>query len=183
MYRLDHDIEKVKYLREAAAVERMHTMRTIGEYTVGHHSFNMLAMLRLVWPDAPRNLIWAIIEHDIPERLTGDILATAKWAGVVRKDPEFEDKLIAAIVGDSSCLRLGAELKSWLKGLDILEFVFYCRDQISLGNSQMLTAYNRVDAVIRSGKIHLPPPLLDLFYAQVNYSWEMTPDLGETDGR
>mgnify|MGYP000440970960 CR=1 FL=1 len=73
MYKLLTNQERVKFLREAADVQRLHVIRTIGEYSNGQHTFNMLAMLRLLWPDAPRHLIWAILEHDIPERVIGDV--------------------------------------------------------------------------------------------------------------
>lgn len=77
MYKLLTAQERVKFLREASDVQRLHVIRTIGEYSNGHHSFNMLAMLRLLFPDAPIELIWAILEHDIPERLIGDVPSPA----------------------------------------------------------------------------------------------------------
>lgn len=130
------DIQKIKLMREAASVRRCHTAFVIGEYNIGYHTFNMLAMLRYLYPDCRQELIWAIIEHDIPERLTGDIPAPAKWHGLLDNSnyADFEARFTVWLFGDDYSAALTDNEKGWLKGLDLLELYLWCLDQISLGN-------------------------------------------------
>ena len=102
MYRLNGLVEKIKLVREAADVQRLHTKRTIGEYSNGSHTFGMLALLRLLYPDAPSHLIWAIVEHDIPERLIGDIPSPSiHFGGFIDKNKlcQCEEKILDTIFG------------------------------------------------------------------------------------
>jgi 5'-deoxynucleotidase YfbR-like HD superfamily hydrolase len=178
-------IHKVKYLREAADVSRMHTKRIIGEYTVGHHSYNMLAMLRLVWPEAPSSLIWAIIEHDVPERLTGDIPSPAKWAGVVDNNAlrDLEVRIIKNTLDGISYYEIVSSheplLNNWLKALDILELYMFCLDQLVLGNHGISTMKTRIEKYI-DGQIHkFPSALTEIYYMAKADPWETVADLGD----
>lgn len=71
----------LEYFREAMNVKRFHTECLIREDTVGHHSANVAGIiLYLYHPEIPSgNLLAAALFHDVAERRTGDIPATAKW--------------------------------------------------------------------------------------------------------
>ena len=180
MYKIGSVHERVKFLREAAEVERCHTTRHIGEYSVGKHSFNMLAMLRLLWPEAPISLVWAILEHDLPERLTGDIPSPSIHAGLIEAQAmwEMEEAILRELFGVQFFVGIEGEELKWLKGLDLLELYLYGLDQIMLGNQNFKMMVVRIDdRFIRNNHMY-PKPILDLFYEVRGSEWNHMPDLG-----
>ncbi len=183
IYQANTIIEKVKFTREAAAVSRCHTVPTIGDYPVGGHSFNMLTMLRILWPDAPIALVWAILEHDIPERLTGDIPAPTKWFKIVSKDELTiaEMEINTAIFGEDTVQKLSDEELRWLSGLDILELYMFCRDQIMLGNRNLEVMARRIERFVKNNTHRFATAVVDLFWECRDSEWEMMPDLGDKD--
>jgi len=149
-YDISTDIHKVKFAREAAQVQRANTLPHCGEYTNGHHIFNMLVMLRILCKLPSFRLIWAIVEHDIPERLTGDIPAPSKCAGIVNRVElsEFEQCLNSNLFGFSAESKLTPYEITWLKGLDILELYLWGKDQLMLGNRNMEVLIRRIQNYI-----------------------------------
>lgn len=174
-------IDAVKFMREAAAVRRCHTITTIGEYTVGHHTYNMIAMLRHLWPEAPRNLIWMIVDHDQPERLTGDHPAPAKWFGITDRDKlsEFESWLWKHLHGFDYDESLSEDERKWFVALDIVELYMFCRDQIHMGNRNFEVMADRIQRYITDNQHLMAPEVLDLFWQAVNHDWQIMPDLGD----
>lgn len=181
IYPLHTNIERIKFLREAAAVRRCHTVPIIGEQVVGHHSFNMLAMLRILWPDAPVALIWAIVEHDMPERLTGDIPAPTKWFKIINKDhlTLAEMDINTELFGEDIVQSLSLRELAWLKGLDILELHLLCKDQIMLGNRNLEVMKERIERFVKREATLFAPEVLDFFYEVKDNDWRMMPDLGD----
>ncbi|MHA2068390.1 MAG: HD domain-containing protein [Candidatus Thorarchaeota archaeon] len=182
-YDISTDIQKVKFTREAAQVQRTHTVPHFGEHSNGQHSFNMLVMLRILWPEAPIRLVWAILEHDMPERLTGDIPAPSKWAGVVDNNQLtlLEMEINEKIFGQDSIQKLSDSEISWLKGLDILELYLWSKDQLMLGNRNVEMMANRIERFIEGNNCLFAEPVLDFYYKVRNHPWYMMPDLGDNN--
>jgi 5'-deoxynucleotidase YfbR-like HD superfamily hydrolase len=186
MYRLKNLAEKIKFLREASDVQRLHTKRTIGEYSNGSHTFGMLVLLRLIYPDAPLHLIWAIIEHDIPERLVGDIPSPAiHFGGFVDKEKldKTEESILDGIFDSGnyfSSLRVNdPESYRWLKGLDLLELFLFCKDQKRLGSKNLFQIEHRCMEIFKSRAADFPRPIIDAFWECWNDTdWFSLPDLG-----
>lgn len=178
---VDNKSKAIKFMREAGAVRRCHTIPIIGEYNVAIHVYNMLAMLRLLYPDAPLPLIWAIIEHDIPERLTGDIPAPTKWFGAIDKERlnQLEHEITKSVVGYDHCAILSYEEERWLKALDILELALFCRDQIMIGNKNMAVMLDRIHKFVKRESASFEPAVLDVYWELFNEDWLMMPDLGD----
>lgn len=181
MYDIENNAQRIKFCREASDVQRCHTIRTIGEYSVGQHTFNMLAMLRILWPEATHTLIWAILEHDLPERLTGDIPAPSKWFGIVDKlqMAQFEEDFLNVLFDNYHEGWLNDEELGWLRGLDIIELWLFARDQINLGNRNFERMKVRIENYIEKNKASFPPKLLDAFYELRRFNWDIMPDLGD----
>jgi hypothetical protein len=172
---------KIKFMREAGAVRRCHTVPIIGEYNVGIHKFNMLSMLRILWPDAPLPLVWAILEHDAPERLTGDIPAPPKWFGVVDKDnlAQIEHDILVDTLGYDHAIALSKDEAMWLAGLDIFELALFCRDQIHIGNRNMEVMLERIHKYVKRDAARFAPAVLDAYWESFGDDWSMLPDLGD----
>jgi len=124
-------------LRDAAAVKRFHVKRTLRTQTVGEHTFGVMLLLRSVLPDnisaeGTCNLMFAAMHHDLPELVTGDIPAPAKW-----EHPEL-GALLDRIERSAQGLYLDVDLSdqdaTMLKWADITELLLWCLEERSLGN-------------------------------------------------
>lgn len=183
MYPLTGAAERVKFLREAAEVDRIHTKRYIGEYTNGQHTFNMLSILRLLWPDAPNQLIWAIVEHDVPERLLSDIASPSiHFGGFVNKEKlvSAEREVLNEVFIDGYYFTHETqENYRWLKGLDLLELYLFCKDQMRLGNMNLVQIQNRCEEVFKFRASEFPREIIDLYHdCKADVDWWPLPDLG-----
>lgn len=126
-------------MREAGYVTRYHTMRHIGHQSDAEHSAQALVLLMMLHPGPSVDLIWAVLCHDMAELFAGDSPAPA-----LRMNDSFREgyhaveqeifktrfpKVYAALS------RLTAEELMWLKAVDRLELILWCRDQQKLGNT------------------------------------------------
>jgi len=179
-YFLNTVVDRIKFAREGARVERTHASPGIGSHSVGMHSFNMLTMLLVLYPDASGRLIRAVVQHDIPERLTGDVPHPAKAAGVVNRDvqAEIETHLNQQTFGHDAAQELDAEEVKWLNGLDMLEFYCYVRDQLMLGNRNMNTKLKAVEFYMTKYRHKYPETIVDAYFLIQKHSWEYMPDAG-----
>ncbi len=184
MYAFNQDrnpiVSKIKFAREGANVQRTHTQPGIGPHPVGMHTFNMLCMLRILWPDAPVRLVWAILEHDIPERVTGDTPHPAKVAGIMDriKQTEYEEHLNTIVFGSDSIQDLDENEAKWLSGLDMLEFYCWVRDQLMMGNRMMQTKHAAVENYMAKYRHKYPEEIVDIYYALRSDTWDTMSDIG-----
>lgn len=160
----------VQRLREAAHVERSHTMPHHGVYTIGQHSFDMLTLLICLYPDCRKELMLAVMLHDIPERWTGDIPSPAKSS-----DGEFGKRLAQIEARVAKVLGLEIKLddmeRYWLKGLDMVEFLLWAKEQLAMGNQNAVAAIARCTIWLQNNRI--PIPLADFVNKHI---WTRTPD-------
>jgi len=124
-----------KMLREGGAVKRWHTITNVKEQTVAAHSWGVASIVLDLWPDCSNNLIRAALWHDIAELHTGDIPAPIKW-----EDREFAlacHNIEQRIQEQFSLFEeLTEKEQTRLKMADILELMWYCLDEIKLGNKK-----------------------------------------------
>lgn len=139
-------------LRAAGAVKRFHTIPTHGEQTIAEHSYHMCLILTQIADNPSPELFKAALYHDLPESVTGDIPAPTKW-----RYPKLAEELEVAELEFIRRNNINVELtdREWLalKYADMAELVYYCIDQLNLGNRNMLQiAYNGVEYL---GKLDL----------------------------
>lgn len=160
----------VQRLREASKVERSHTMPHHGSYTVGQHSFDMLTLLIALYPDCRKELMLAVMFHDFAERWTGDIPYPAK-----QSDGEFGKKLAQIEARVMKALGLDVKLdemeRFWLKGLDVVEYLLWAKEQLALGNQNVQTSIAATLHWLQHNK--MPTPLANFVS---NHHWTRTPD-------
>lgn len=124
-------------LREAGYVKRFHTVQTIGQQTVAEHSFFVCLILNTILSgEVSNNLLKAALFHDLAEVSTGDVPATTKWRSPELKGT-LEDLEQCFNKKHGLCVKLTEEEELALKYADMLELVYFCSDQIKLGNSNM----------------------------------------------
>ena len=127
---------KLKLARNAGAVIRYHTVRTIRQQTLADHQWNVVMILLWVFPEAPSHLLRAALMHDLPEYHTGDVPATAKWgheplaAALEAAECDAWGMLgvtdpVAGLAPDEKCL---------LKFCDGAELVLWCMEEGRMGN-------------------------------------------------
>lgn len=125
-----------------AAVKRFHTVPTIGEQTVGTHSFGVAMMvLAITEQKAGADLLRAALFHDMAEQVTGDSPFTAKKAFPLLKstlevvEEDWNQK-------EYFHVDLSNRDKIVLKWADMLELLWYCKVQRDLGNTNMDRVFN-----------------------------------------
>ncbi len=124
---------RITRLRDAADVKRYHTKRTQREQTNGQHSFNMLTLVLHIWPESRKELMQAIIHHDLPELDTGDTPGPFK-----REYPHIAGVLAAAETKTGvlfyNTFELTEEERDVLKWADRMEAVLWNLEEYVLGN-------------------------------------------------
>jgi len=139
----------LKIVRDGASVKRMHTVKTIGEHTVGEHSFGVaLLVLIITEGGASSNLIKAALLHDLAEQHTGDLPAPVKW-----NNPVFHSELteIERIFEERFGLHVNISEgdRVVLKWADLLDLTYYCLDQYEMGNCKVVGVLQKAMEALR----------------------------------
>jgi len=174
----DSLFHKVLYSREAGAVKRCHTQKFFGHYDVAQHTFNALCILRLLRPDVRIDVVWSLLGHDAPERLTGDIPATAKWFGVTsEKLGTLEDEILVSCgLGPH---QLTIEETNLLKGIDLLELYMWTREQVHMGNRFMEAMSSRIESWFLNNRSKVPEDVYSLYRECATQKWLQCKELGD----
>ena len=126
--------------RDAGAVKRYHVKRTHRTQTIAEHTFGMLMLVKQVTEgqgeyglQSRATLYEAILHHDLPELMTGDVPAPIK-----RVHPEL-GPLMDSIEQDLYPLyrdyTLTQEESALLKWADRMELVLWCLEEFRMGNT------------------------------------------------
>jgi len=158
-------IKTLQLFRVAARTERCHNVPPVHKQAVGEHTFGMLGILKHIFPEASRNLMWVIIEHDVPEAVTGDtpspMLHKYEWFkkgdAQAALDVIDEHKLHHADMMDPF------EYKVY-KYCDRMELAIFAVEEADTGNIKMLTLYYTVMRSLEKDRLtDLTPEALQLY--------------------
>lgn len=133
----------LEFISAGSEVKRYHTVTTLREETVGHHSHGV-AMLCLVLTNhhASAALLEAALVHDLSEHITGDIPSPAKREyGIGEQVTLLEMRLMAAV--GLGVITLDHHEERVLKLADIAQGALFCLREIELGNSKMRVVLDR----------------------------------------
>ena len=134
--------ERLDFFAAGADVLRYHTVRTLTQETVGHHSHLVALLCTLIDPDASRELLMAALLHDLAEQVTGDIPSPAKHQfGISEQVSEMETKIMRWAGIDFPALTL--DEARILKLADLAQGALFCARELSLGNSRMRPVFDR----------------------------------------
>lgn len=126
--------ERIRYLREAAAIPRCHTFGSPDPtQTIALHTWNALNLLLVLHPEPSLDLVKAVQWHDAHERYTGDVPSPAKWANTKLREGLAElrvkvDKHFGTYV------ELGERDFLWLVCVDLLDLLLMAQERRHLGD-------------------------------------------------
>lgn len=142
-------VERTYNIRMAGRIRRLHIRPMNGEeQNVAAHTWGVVMILLDLFPDVSRDAIIFALRHDVPEVVTGDIPANVKW-----DNPELEEALEKR---EKQFLEaMGWKTKhtgvpSWdrenlyIKIADRIELLFFCLEQMYMGNWLLTDVYVNV---------------------------------------
>lgn len=131
-------VQRTLFRFSASWVKRFHTHSSINPEHLGQHSHTVAMIVTQVHPCCSKSLILAALEHDLPEFVTGDTPAPAKW-----ESPDLDEALggLEARVMKEWGLYHPGDLvpheRMLLKWADMAALVLFCHKEVSMGNSTM----------------------------------------------
>ena len=165
--------ENVTVRREAGAVTRWHLVPHHGQDTVGHHSWNATMLLLELNPTASRALIVYMLNHDVAERWSGDIPASAKgmFSTIAQGVRECEEWLQHKF-NLPGANNLTKDEQHWARAIDALESALWCEEQKAMGNRNVETALASLTTwLMNEGCV---PAAVQVFC--LDYKWKRTMD-------
>ena len=142
-------IMDILQLRNGMRTLRFHTVPTIHEETIGHHSGNVALLCLWLKPDASADLLRAALLHDLAEQFTGDVPAPAKWSSQNLDNAlsELEEKHLRYMGVYMPMLTQpwvgNLTEQDCLKAADMLDLVLRCTEERLMGNKQMWRVIER----------------------------------------
>ena len=134
--------KQLEFMLKGSDVTRYHTLRTLQQETVGHHSHGVAMLVLLIKPDIHCDVVYAALTHDLAEHLTGDIPSPAKRLyGISDTVSGVENELI--IESGWPLFLLTPSEQRVLKLADIAQGALFCAREVQLGNALMRTVFDR----------------------------------------
>lgn len=127
-------LERLLHLRDASAVTRYHTARTLRMQSLAEHSYGVALIILHLDPGATARLLAAALYHDLSEISTGDIPAPVKW-------DSRELTVVLSMLETRYARRMGLDMDlgeaeaKMLKWADMFELVLWCREEWRMGNA------------------------------------------------
>lgn len=145
---------QLEFITLGAEVKRYHTVTTLREETVGHHSHGVALLCLLLCPSAGADLLKAALLHDLAEQVTGDIPSPAKREyGIGDQVDELELRLLSD--AGLKFPHLTAYDKRVLKLADIAHGALFCVRELELGNRRMRVVLQRYQQYAESMQLSL----------------------------
>lgn len=135
-------LDALNFITRGAEVKRFHTLTTLCEETVGHHSHGVALLCYLLDPTTTRDVLIAALLHDLSEQYTGDIPSPAKREYGIGAQVDALERRLMSEVG-LPMPALGSQDSRTLKLADIAYGALFCVKEISLGNRRAAQVYDR----------------------------------------
>lgn len=127
-------VQNILQARAGGAVQRCHTVRHLGSYSVAEHSWGVCMLLLQLYPEHFGRLAPYALVHDIPEGLLGDVPSPTKDLLGASNLGYLEDRILRRF--DLPALNeLTAEEHFILNSCDRLELYLWAREQQEFGNN------------------------------------------------
>ena len=150
-------MDRAQALLEGGLTQRLHATPHLQPYTVAEHSWGMAMLLLALHPGPRTQLLWACLTHDVAERWTGDVPATAKWhMPGIGEALDKAERHINEHLQFEHAQQLPAEDHAWLKALDLAELWVYCRRETAMGNRLVEPISAKCYAILGEGWVPAP---------------------------
>ena len=134
--------EQLLFLMNGARTKRYHTLTTLTEETVGHHSHGVALLVFMLVEEPSISLIFAALVHDLAEHQTGDLPSPSKRQfGITEQFSALEDRLLET--SGWGLEGLTPEEARTLKLADVAQGAMYCAEEIISGNTRMKVVFDR----------------------------------------
>lgn len=133
----------------AGRIRRLHIRPMNGEeQNVAAHTWGVTMILIDLFPDVSKDAILFTLRHDVPEVVTGDIPANVKWdnpgleEALAEREKEFMKKM--GWKSEHSGVPSYKRENLYIKIADRIELMFYCMEQMYMGNWLLADVYVNV---------------------------------------
>jgi 5'-deoxynucleotidase YfbR-like HD superfamily hydrolase len=136
-------LKSVELLLAGSNTKRFHTVPTINNETIGHHTALVSGLVYILFPDCSRNLLINALYHDVAECVTGDIPSPIKRKlglnlNAVEDEIVQEHGLHIPEISDKE--------RRDLKCADILVGMLECLHESRMGNTMVKVAFKNFAA-------------------------------------
>lgn len=134
--------ERLNFAHNGEMTKRFHTVRTIGQNTVGEHSFSVVWLLHLLTDGAASaNLLMSAVAHDLAEHVAGDMPSPSKRAlGIGEELNAMEERLLDA---HGFLFSITEQEQRLLKMADMFSGMLFCVTERAFGNRYISEVYYR----------------------------------------
>lgn len=145
------NFKRLKLMRSAARVTRVHTMPTIHTQSNGEHTFGVMAVLLTICKPSAQ-LMQAALYHDAAEAITGDVPSITKL-----HHPDIKEALVEAEVSIEKEFEIGIPLTieehGLLKYCDMMELALFATEETDMGNVRMAVVIRNALWIIRKREL------------------------------
>lgn len=155
-------LNRIREIRMGGAVERCHTVRHLGSYSVAAHSWGVAVLMYVLWPeDFPRLAIYCLV-HDVPEGWVGDAPATIKaYNSVIKAEYTKMERGLFNRLQLPNDAYISPEDRAKLKACDHLELYLWADEQWKLGNHYVHAVIEALNGFFKESP--LPEPALSVY--------------------
>jgi 5'-deoxynucleotidase YfbR-like HD superfamily hydrolase len=169
------NFRRIVDIRTGGDTRRCHGIKHSDDYSVSRHTWGVLVLLDVLYPDKFSRLARYALYHDVPEAWMGDIPATTKnySPDVKRVCDDLEKKIFdwLQLPADSE---LTGEDALALKSCDRLELYFWAKEQVWSGNLHAQCIIRQLDIFFEERP--LEGPAFYLYLEMVNGNYEHRTD-------
>ena len=151
--------EAVYNHRMAGRIRRLHIKPVNGdEQNIAAHSWGVAMILLDLFPCVSRSCLVFALRHDVPEIVTGDVPANVKWQHPGLQDTlEWIEEGFLERMGWPTDLKDQHEEKTYIRIADRVELLFYCLEQIYMGNLLLIDVFENVREKLNDDLLKLHP--------------------------
>lgn len=157
-------LENLQTILLSGYVRRCHNIASDAAQTNGHHSWGVAVILQYIYPECSKAALLQALYHDVPEVITGDVPATAKW---------MSDKLQAALAEIEEVIEKRLDISvdldpvesAAVKLADSLDLLLYSRHRVFMGDRNFEGFITRLMERLTSLHLDKFPKAKELIYA------------------
>jgi len=147
----------MKGVRAGGNVKRWHTVPTIQNQTVGHHSWGVAIICHVLWPNCSRDLLVAALQHDLAEHIVGDAPFPAKRTFIKLGQALAEaERIVSVDLGLDCEYGLNISDSEKLHIADMMEVLWFALEEISMGNTEFRMIFKRGLKYLNTKKLDNP---------------------------